>query len=524
MHGNMDKKAEWHSWSTLIFWGIVALAIFGWIAGLFELFSGLVQTVQGIVCKIGEFGALGGLDGMTEIQEYLDGFNTLMSTFEFLTIASWAVYLFGLYKFRYAQTTVSAVGDVKRINNAAWVGLVAAFFVIVAGWAPWFMAWAFRFISWIIATISYFMFRSAFRDLESEQGWSGKAQKGATLLRKSATINIWLQFIPMIVFVIALIVIFGTYQSIINSSYGSDMGIQEYLGLYIFLSAIIGLTCIVLSILQLIFRIWGWSRVMRGESIEIAGENNVTEHIASTNGYCPQCGTSLAQNAKFCQSCGYSIPSTGNRQIVETSQTDELSNKAGGMEEEQYVYEEENPSAWDNYKWYFIGGGAILMIIIVLVCMTIGISPKGSSDEFQTDLTDSIESAIDPYETNSEMTVEEAERYEEVEAAVEDDWDATTSIDWEGTINGKWNIEMTIHRLDGMVWGSYCYTKNKTSISLDGQWGGDNQLTLTERVDGSVTGQFIGTYGESVFEGIWVSADGEKEYPFTLKPVYKVEP
>lgn len=524
MHDMMDKKAEWRSWSTLIFWGVVALTVFGWIAGLFELFSGLVQTVQGIMSKIGEFGALGGLDGMTEIQEYLDGFNTLMSTFEFLTIASWAIYLFGLYKFRYAQTTVSGVGDVKRINNAAWVGLVAAFFVIVAGWTPCFMAWAFRFISWIIATISYFMFRSAFRDLESEQGWSDKAQRGATLLRKSATINIWLQFIPMIVFVIALIVILGTYQSIISSSYGSGMGIQEYLGLYIILSAIIGLTCLVLSILQLIFRIWGWSRVMRGEPIEFTGENNVTEHIASTNGYCPQCGTSLAQNAKFCQSCGYSISSVGNSQIVETHQADELANKVEGLDEEHNVYEEENPSAWDKYKWYFIGGGATLLIIILLLCMTTGISPKGSSDEHQNNLIDSVEHAIDPNVDNSEMTVEEAERYEEIEEAVEGDWDATTSVDWEGTINGKWKIEMTVHRLDGMVWGSYCYTKNKTCIYLDGQWGEDGQLTLTETVNGNVTGQFIGTYGENAFDGIWISANGEKEYPFTLKPVYKVEP
>ncbi len=107
---------------------------------------------------------------------------------------------------------------------------------------------------------------------------------------------------------------------------------------------------------------------------------------------------------------------------------------------------------------------------------------------------------------------------------INDDWAATTSIDWEGTINGKWKIEMTVHRLDGMVWGSYCYTKNKTRISLDGQWGERHRLILTESVDGNITGRFIGTYGDDSFDGIWISADGDKKYPFTLKPVYKVEP
>ncbi len=127
----------------------------------------------------------------------------------------------------------------------------------------------------------------------------------------------------------------------------------------------------------------------------------------------------------------------------------------------------------------------------------------------------------------SEVETDKQEEYPELKEhqdEVEDDWDATTSIDWEGTINGKWKIEMTVHRLDGMVWGSYCYTKNRTSITLNGEWGDDYQLTLTESVDGNTTGKFIGRYGEDSFEGTWYSADGKKEYPFELKPIYKVEP
>lgn len=148
-------------------------------------------------------------------------------------------------------------------------------------------------------------------------------------------------------------------------------------------------------------------------------------------------------------------------------------------------------------------------------------SGDGQSDDMNSMLTNQTNKDDNP---TPDMTLEETEEYERIEMEAENDWDATTSVDWEGTINGKWKIEMTVHRLDGMVWGSYCYTKNKTDISLDGQWGENGQLTLTESVDGNVTGQFIGTYGEDSFNGIWVSADGEKEYPFTLKPVYKVEP
>lgn len=443
----MNNKAEWRSWSTLIFWGVVALTIFGWIAGIFELFSGLAQAVQSIVNTVGQFGLL---DDVAAIQESLDGFNTLMSTFEILTILSWAVYLFGLYKFRYAQASASAKECVRRVNNAAWVGVVAAFFVIVAGWAPWFMAWVFRFISWIFATISYFMFRSAFRDLESEETWSVMARKGASLLRKSANYNIWLQFMPLIIFVIALIVGMVTYQSIMNSAFYGAGSETSYWGWYIFIGIIVGLIILALSIIQLIYRIWGWNRIMRGEP-------------------------------------------------VESEESDEG-----------------EPSIVDKYIWFIIGGGAALIIAVVLTILSSGRETK-NDDSNITDIYETVDSIEEMLTDNSEMTTEEALAYEETEMEAEDDWDATTTEYWEGYINGKWKIEMTVHRLDGMVWGSYCYSSRKTDIELNGEWGENKQLTLTESVDGKTTGQFIGQYGESVYEGLWISADGEKDYPFKVE-------
>lgn len=186
-----------------------------------------------------------------------------------------------------------------------------------------------------------------------------------------------------------------------------------------------------------------------------------------------------------------------------------------------------NQPVWKKYVWTIVCVSAFIMAIAVfMICFS---GDNMNRKEKLVAIENQMKSIGDGedkdiVENGSDMTAEETERYEGVETAVEDDWDVTTSVDWEGTINGKWKIEMTVHRLDGMVWGSYCYTKNKTCISLYGQWGEDYQLTLTEKVDGNITGQFIGTYGEESFDGTWVSADGEKEYPFTLKPVYKAEP
>lgn len=102
------------------------------------------------------------------------------------------------------------------------------------------------------------------------------------------------------------------------------------------------------------------------------------------------------------------------------------------------------------------------------------------------------------------------------EKEVEDDWNSTTTEIWEGSVDGKYKIEMTIHRHDGNVWGSYMYLSHKSDIVLSGEWDDNNQLTLTESVDGNVTGQFIGNYGRNNFEGLWISADGEKEMPFSV--------
>ncbi len=131
----------------------------------------------------------------------------------------------------------------------------------------------------------------------------------------------------------------------------------------------------------------------------------------------------------------------------------------------------------------------------------------------------------DPYE----MSEEEAEEYRRTEMDAQNDWDDdetkywdhAETKHWEGAINGKWKIEMTISCLDGRVWGTYSYKSNGGEIDLKGEWGNNDELTLIETVNGKETGRFIGDYGNSRFAGVWKSADGQKEYPFSVVLINK---
>ncbi len=363
----MDRKAEWRTWSTLIFWSVVALTVFGWIAGFFEFFSGIANALQGVMDTVSQYGMATGLD---TLQDYLDGFNTLLSTAQFLTLAGWVTYLIGLYKFRGAQTSQGATNAVRRVNNACWTGLIAMGVSFLATFTPWVVAWFFRLIAWVIATISYFMFRSAFRDLETEPAWDEKAQQGAALLRKSANFNIWLQFMPLIIFMIALVAGFGTLQSVMHSGSGA----AESIGMYAFLGIVLGLAILVLSILQLVYRIWGWHRVMRGAPVDEA--DSATAVVAA--GFCAGCGSPLAPGAAFCPRCGARVqPAVVVEQIAEVEQPEAVAGAA--VEEEEEAIEEivdEQPSTWQKYKWGFIGGGAAILAAIILIFATGGDSDK----------------------------------------------------------------------------------------------------------------------------------------------------
>lgn len=523
MTSYVANKAEWRTWSTLIFWGVVALSVFGWFAGFMEMFSGITSAVQSVLGMMSEFGQMN--DQLSYVQDFLDSFAQTLGIFEFLTFASWVVYLVGLYKFRAAQTTLSAVAGVKAINNACWTGLVAMAFAMFAAWAPWLVGLILGFIGWVVSLVSYFMFRSAFRTMESERGWNELARRGATLLRKSANFNIWLQVMPIIVVLVVLIVGLSTFSSLMNASnfnYGGDatsMGVNEYLGLYIFIGAILGLTILVLSVLQFVYRIWGWNRVMRGAPVEASPMRPRQASAVVAERFCTRCGKALPEGARFCQSCGAEVT------LDEGSLPDPILDapESEGSDVEEVPCEDEIE---DNSKRNWLLGGAIGAIVVILLIFMIR-SCVSTKEKIQAaDQTSEIVSGEDSADHQTDEMSDDlgCETREDTAQDTDDDWDATITDVLEGSINNKYEIEMTVHRLDGMVWGSYNYKSNGGSIELAGQWGDDRLLTLTESVDGKETGQFIGTYSEFKYEGTWISPDGSKEFPFSVELKKRMTP
>lgn len=85
-----------------------------------------------------------------------------------------------------------------------------------------------------------------------------------------------------------------------------------------------------------------------------------------------------------------------------------------------------------------------------------------------------------------------------------------------GYIDGKYEIVMNLLNYGSHYKGVYYYTKNGTSIEIEGDMDDANQLTLTETVNGNVTGQFIGEYSWNEFSGYWISADGERALIFKV--------
>lgn len=85
-----------------------------------------------------------------------------------------------------------------------------------------------------------------------------------------------------------------------------------------------------------------------------------------------------------------------------------------------------------------------------------------------------------------------------------------------GYIDGKYEIVMNLINYGSHYKGIYYYTKHGNPIDIEGDMDDSNQLTLTETVNGDITGQFIGEYSWNEFSGYWISADGERSLIFKV--------
>ncbi len=83
-----------------------------------------------------------------------------------------------------------------------------------------------------------------------------------------------------------------------------------------------------------------------------------------------------------------------------------------------------------------------------------------------------------------------------------------------GKMNNKFEVHMKLTIDATKVKGSYYYTSSFKPIDLEGTRNG-NTITLTEKVNDSITGTFKGKMLNNLFKGEWSNASG-KELSFSL--------
>lgn len=88
------------------------------------------------------------------------------------------------------------------------------------------------------------------------------------------------------------------------------------------------------------------------------------------------------------------------------------------------------------------------------------------------------------------------------------------TYEYEGTINNKYKITMTLRFSGNAVTGTYKYASSQSDISLSGERSGEEDMTLTENVNGKSTGTFTGKLINGEYSGTWINSDGTKTMPF----------
>lgn len=205
-----NQSRTWHDSSAMISWGILALTLFGLIASVLEsifgIFDGFFKLLNTYADMASQLGA--GDNNFYKLIRIYENTTLSMRVFQILTIAGWVFYVYGLSRFRHAQTTERAAGLTGRLYSACWLGLVSMLCYFLASWLGWFGV-LFRLTGWILLLVSLFKFRSTFSHLTREESWNATAQRGAATLRTSYTLAIILQFFPLICGIVLLFAFFG---------------------------------------------------------------------------------------------------------------------------------------------------------------------------------------------------------------------------------------------------------------------------------------------------------------------------
>lgn len=453
----------WRSSTSMIFWGVLALTVFGCVASFCEFFFGIFDATRSWMDLAFETSST--WDSQTKTEPFtpfyiIHGWLALWTrVFEALTIAGWIAYVIGLSNFRDAQSSDKGRWLTGSVYSACWLGLIGMACTFVGGFLGLF-GLLFRFAGWVLNLISLFKFRGAFNRLNIEESWNSLARKGAGNLRSSYTLGIIIVFYPFIVFLVVLFLFIGSVSSfpdIANSLRDNGMtALVSMIGGSVAIFVFLALVAVVLWISQICYLLGGWCQIKNGS---LSNDDN-------------------------------------NKYVTDNS---------GLM------------------TFGAIFGTIVLVGLVVWSC----ISPLTNRNAPDSISSNDVEDVSYPTESDySESRVETGSTYPQVDEQLElnekfetqDEYKADeNNHNYKGTIDNKYEIEMTL-TADGTDYtGEYFYTKNKRPIQLRGQLTEDDgHLVLEEYAGMNLIGRFAGTLSGRSYSGIWSSADGEKSFPFSV--------
>lgn len=88
---------------------------------------------------------------------------------------------------------------------------------------------------------------------------------------------------------------------------------------------------------------------------------------------------------------------------------------------------------------------------------------------------------------------------------------------FEGTINGKFEIIMTLTKNSENLSGTYTYKNKGVPIKISGTIDGNGNLTINEfNTNGNMTGIFRGQLSNNNIIGNWTKPDGSNTMPFSI--------
>lgn len=536
------NKSEWGNATSLIFYGILGVVVFG----ILSFFTGYTQC---FVLLLGAFSE-------ADVPGATSGFVWAIISF-LMYIGSYVSIIIGANNLSNIQIMEDAMLGVRRIRTVYVMDLVSILlpFVVILTPAMFGLNILLMLAAMIISVVALIMMREACKELEEEQTWSTSAKRGARQLKRAATYSLYMIIAPIPMALILLIVVW-----IIAAGKGLDMQrfMYDVITMHFdagyafpFLVAIIfAFIELYWAVSQFVYKILGWYNIKNGYMMEALPEEKPATKAApqqvitteKTVRFCTNCGAPIAAGSKFCASCGSPVAIAEQATIIaensETRVIDEETVSASQYQESDpepvYIDDEDDDDSENRKKIWItvgciVGGVAVLAIILILLLKS---SDNKASDASADGDTTEVFSENEETQNVGSSESEDFEYYPKAPGYDEDDEVSEVAAEepaieivnpipgataLTGKLDGKYEIvlQFTDPDTNGKVEGSYYYTKYKSPISLQGELEGD-RLMLEEYTNGNLTGRFIGRMTNSGFDGIWTSADESTTRDCTL--------